>query len=148
MSQDVQDILRALEEYERTVPESRGLELRLDLAEIVIRHLRQKCWTQRDLARRTSMKESFISRLVHSNANCTLDTAGRLLFALGVNARLAEVASTTVSPTVMGTTGERRRLRIAPEEVSDAQSVPQSQECTQQPPWKVKEGASEAVAVG
>jgi len=146
MSQDIQDILRALEEYERTEPKSRGLELRLNLAEIVIRHLRQKGWTQRELALRISRKESYISRIVHSDANCTLDTVGRLLFALGVHARLAEEPSSTVGWAVVGKTGERRR--ITPKRVSDVQSVPQSQECTQHRPWNVKEGASQAVAVG
>ncbi|KKL74080.1 hypothetical protein LCGC14_2068450 [marine sediment metagenome] len=89
-SKAIERIHALLAEYEAT-PESRGLELRLNLAEIVIRQLRELGWTQRDLASRTSMKEPFISRIVHSNANCTLDTAGKLLFALGIHARIEQV---------------------------------------------------------
>lgn len=93
MSQKTQNILHSLREYEETVLESRGLEFRLNLAEIVIRQLRSLGWTQRDLASETGMKESFISRVLHSNANCTLDTIGKLFFALGINARIEEVHS-------------------------------------------------------
>ena len=70
-----------------------GVELRLHLSEIVLRHLRRHDWSQRELAEKTGLKESFISRVVHSNANCTFETAGRLLFALGVRARIDEIQS-------------------------------------------------------
>ena len=86
----VQDILKALDQYHQT-PESRGMKLRLNLAEIILRHIKENNWTQKELARKTSFKDSFISRLLHSDANCTFETAGRILFALGVEAKLEEV---------------------------------------------------------
>jgi transcriptional regulator with XRE-family HTH domain len=84
------DILRALEDYEQNDPESRGVLLRLNLAEIVLRRLDALGWTQAKLAEETGKKESFISRIIHSDANCEFDTAGRILFALGVEAELTE----------------------------------------------------------
>ncbi len=87
----VRDILKVLDEYHQT-PESRGMKLRLNLAEIILRHLKQNNWTQKELARKTSFQDSFISRLLHSDANCTFETAGRLLFALGVEAKLEEIS--------------------------------------------------------
>ncbi len=89
----VRDILRELDEYHQT-PESHGIKLRLNLAEIILRHIKEKNWTQKELARKTSFKDSFISRLLHSDANCTFETAGRILFALGVEAKLEEVRAT------------------------------------------------------
>lgn len=89
----VRDILKALDEYHQT-PESRGMKLRLNLAQIILRHLKENNWTQKELARKTSFKDSFISRLLHSDANCTFETAGRILFALGVEAKLEEVRAT------------------------------------------------------
>lgn len=109
MSRDVQDILRALKEYDRT-PESAGVQLRLNLAVIILRHLKLKNWTQRDLANATSFKESFISRLLHSNANCTFDTAGRVFFALGVDARIEEAPARALSWIVIGSSCGRQEI--------------------------------------
>ncbi len=85
----VRDILAILDEYEKD-PESYGIQLRLNLAEIVIRQLDARGWTQRDLAERAGLKEPYVSRVIHSDANCTLESAGRLLHALGVEAALKE----------------------------------------------------------
>jgi hypothetical protein len=85
------DLLKILEEYEKT-PDSRGYDLRLDLADIVLRHLRDKGWTQKALADAAGMKAPFLTRIIHAAQNCTFDVAGRLLFALGVRAKLMELA--------------------------------------------------------
>ena len=92
MNAKIRSILAALETYKQT-PESVGLELRLSLSQTILRHLKAKGWTQSKLAKKTGMKEPFISRVLHSNANCTLDTAGKLLFALGIRARFEETVS-------------------------------------------------------
>ena len=84
------DFLNALEDYKQNDPESQGVHLRLNLAEIVIRQLNANGWTQAELAERIGKKEPFISRIIHSDTNCTFDTAGRILFALGVQAELVE----------------------------------------------------------
>lgn len=92
MDQAFKNILQTLEDFKKT-PESRGLDLRLDLAEIIIRNLNVRGWSQRELAAASGMKEPQLSRVIHSNANCTLDTVGRLLFALGTHAKIEEVES-------------------------------------------------------
>ena len=91
-----QDILRVLDEYKRK-PESYGMKLRLNLAELVIQQLNSNGWSQRDLAQETGLKEAYISRILHSDANCTFKSAGRILFALGIKVALlpeSEWAST------------------------------------------------------
>ena len=82
-----QDILRVLDEYKRK-PESYGMKLRLNLAELVIQQLNSNGWSQRDLAKRIGRKEAYISRILHSDANCTFESAGRILFALGIKVAL------------------------------------------------------------
>lgn len=94
-----------LEAYEQA-PESAGLHLRIDLAELIVRGLERKGWTQRQLAQAAGMKESRITRLIHSDANATFDVAGRVLRALGIRASLKEkrvrvhtgLAATTITP--------------------------------------------------
>jgi len=90
------DLLRILDEFEAT-PESVGIDLRLDLADLIIAQLDRKRWTQKRLAQRCGMKESFVSRIIHAESNCTFDVAGRLLHALGVKPKLT-VAQT--KPTI------------------------------------------------
>ena len=82
-----QDILRVLNEYKRK-PESYGLKLRLNLAELVIQQLNSNGWSQRDLAQETGLKEAYISRILHSDANCTFESAGKILFALEIKVAL------------------------------------------------------------
>ena len=98
MNAKTRSILAALETFKQT-PESVGLELRLSLSETILRHLKAKGWTQAALAKKTGMKEPFISRVLHSNANCTLDTAGKLLFALGIRARFSVAPNSTAPST-------------------------------------------------
>ena len=81
------DILRILDEYERK-PESYGVKLRLNLAELVIQQLNVTGWSMRQLAETSGVSEAYISRILHSDANCSFDTVGKILFALGVRARL------------------------------------------------------------
>src|SRR5215213_8417542 len=84
------DLMNALAEFEST-PQSRGYDLRLSLSALVLKHLKAKGWTQKQLADAARMKESFVTRVIHADSNCTFDVAGRLLFALGVRAHLEEV---------------------------------------------------------
>jgi transcriptional regulator with XRE-family HTH domain len=85
----VRDLQKLLEDYEKTA-ESAGYDLRLDLAEIVLKALKRKGWTQKQLAAAAGKRESFITRIIHSANNCTFEVAGQVLFALGIKARLAE----------------------------------------------------------
>jgi len=113
-----QDILQVLDEYKRR-PESYGLKLRLNLAELVIRQLNSNGWSQRDLARRTGLKEAYISRILHSDANCTFESAGKILFALGVKVALLAESEWTSTDDLHGNeidqegvTTESRILRL------------------------------------
>lgn len=57
-----------------------------------LRHMDGRKLTQKQLAEMADMKESFITRIVHADSNCTFDVAGRILQALGVKAKLVEDA--------------------------------------------------------
>src|ERR1700693_4419125 len=83
----IPELLAGLEEFERS-PASRGLDLRLDLAQIVLHRLSELGWTQRQLGEAAGTPEQVVTRIVHSSANCTFDTAGRILFALGTKPKL------------------------------------------------------------
>jgi transcriptional regulator with XRE-family HTH domain len=93
LTRAIKNILAALADFEKT-SDSVGVEFRVSLSEIVIRHLRIRKWNQRQLAEATGLKESYISRVLHSNANCTLDTIGTLFFALGIRGCFQERAAT------------------------------------------------------
>ena len=101
MSQDTKNILSALGEFSNTET-SVGLELRLSFSELVLRKLRDKQWSQPDLADATGLKESFLSRVVNSEANCTFDTAGKLLFAFGILKPKIQPAEIDVIPVSTG----------------------------------------------
>ena len=55
-----------------------------------MRGLKNRGWTQKRLAEEVGKKEAQISRLVNADANCTFETASRILFALGIRARIVE----------------------------------------------------------
>ena len=86
------DLRTDLKNFNAT-PDALAMELRLDLAGIIVARLKTLGWTQRDLAQATGLKESFISRIIHSNANCTLSTVATILAALDVRATLSQAAS-------------------------------------------------------
>lgn len=92
MNSDVNEILQVLKDFQKT-PEAVEMELRLSLSEIIIKHLKIKEWTPNQLAQATGLDESYVSDILHSDAVCTLDTAGRLLFALGVRARIKQISN-------------------------------------------------------
>ena len=92
----VDDLRKALEEFKRQ-PKSVGVKLRLDLARVLLRHLNRRNWSQRQLAKLAGMKESFVSRILHSDSNLTFETAGKLLHALGIDASIIETTPSWAS---------------------------------------------------
>ncbi|MCW5766709.1 MAG: helix-turn-helix transcriptional regulator [Phycisphaeraceae bacterium] len=76
-------------------PDAAGIDLRLDLAHAIVRRLDALGWSQNELAQRCGLKPSFISRLIHSDSNCSFSTAARVLSALGVRPRLTIVPDPT-----------------------------------------------------
>lgn len=87
---DLEAIRENLSEYKR-MPESYGLELRLNLAEIVLAYLKRTGVTQYQLANRAGMDSGRLNQVIHANANCTLDVVGRLLHAMDLKGRLVVV---------------------------------------------------------
>ena len=72
-----------------------GVHLRHDLSTLILDRLEYLGWTQRQLADAMGSPESFVSRLIHSDANCTFEVVGRVLHALGSRPRLIEHMSET-----------------------------------------------------
>lgn len=89
MKKIFRDLLKELDEFNETA-EGRGFDLRLDLADIIFRHLAEKGWTQTKLAEAAGMKSPLLTRIMHSSTNCTFETAGRILLALGIKGKLVE----------------------------------------------------------
>ena len=129
MSQAITNILQTIEDFKQTA-ESRGLDLRLDVAEILIRNLKERNWSQRELANAAGMLEPQVSRILHSSANCTLDTIGRLMFALDIHSRLQQVARDSYCLQYIDDTGERS-VTIATGAISDGQENAKTQT------WKI-----------
>ena len=110
MSDALQSIRKRLSDYQSS-PKGYGTGLRHDVAAIIVQRLEELNWTQRDLAKAMGKPESFVSRLIHRNANCELETVGEVLHALGVKpsivAREVLASSCLPSPTeAAGSTDE------------------------------------------
>lgn len=85
----IHEIVKELERFNKT-EEGHALDLRLDLAEIILRGL-SKPGSHAKLAAAAKMKPSFLSRITHADANCTFDVASRIISAIGLRARLVAV---------------------------------------------------------
>ena len=92
MSEAAEQIRSAIENFEKT-EESRVLEIQLSLTRLVIKGLKEKGWTHSLLARELGFSNRIIERLLHGDENWTVETAGKILFALGIKAELKEVES-------------------------------------------------------
>lgn len=86
---EVDDQLHEFENAQKTA-EFLAVGLRVDLAAIIMRGIKARGWTQKRLAEAVGMRESQISKLINGDANWETSTAARVLFALGVKARLVE----------------------------------------------------------
>lgn len=64
--------------------------LKLDLCSLVAQALSKKGWSQKKLAEKAGMKESYISDVLNNKRNWTAESASKILFALGVKPRLLE----------------------------------------------------------
>ncbi len=80
---------KALADYDATA-DSYGLDLRLSFSRLVLEQLRDRGWTQKQLATKCGRRESFISRILHGDENFTTETAGRILHALHVRPVIVE----------------------------------------------------------
>ncbi len=82
-----------LAEFERSDWESVGIEIRTQFAGIINKAFQEKGWSQRQLAHAAGMHESRVSKLLHGDDNCELNTIARILFALGVRVSVMEASS-------------------------------------------------------
>lgn len=93
----IKEILDQLAQSKET-DEGISMSLRLDFAELILRNLALKNdWTQARLAQESGLRESYISRVIHSDANCQISTFGKILRALGVRATLVEKPASSVA---------------------------------------------------
>jgi plasmid maintenance system antidote protein VapI len=90
------EFLKDLEAFEST-PEARGYDLRLDLADIVLRHLGRRNVSQRQLARAIGVPPSYLTKIIHSAQNCTFEAAGKIFYALGIKGKLIEAVPSNTS---------------------------------------------------
>ena len=77
-----QEIYDDLASYDNT-PQGRGVDLRLDLAKILLDGIVERRWTKAKLAQAAGMKPSQLTPLLKGERNFTSEVAGRLAFALG-----------------------------------------------------------------
>lgn len=73
----------------RETPDSVGLDLRMDLAELVARHLHGTGLTQAQFGAQFGKKAPYINRIISGTQNCTLDLVGQIIFAMGLRAKLS-----------------------------------------------------------
>jgi len=129
----IKAILDAIEAAESS-PLGRSVELRVSFSRLVTERLRELGWTQKKLAEKTRKKESYISRVLNGDENCSFDRAAELLFILGTEAefRAAPEHVTAVGyRTVSGSNGNQTTGRVTFKEISYGQS-PQDIEWTVQ----------------
>ena len=113
MAKDIHNLLKGLKEFEKS-QHGAGMDLRLDFAEIVLRRLRELNWNQKQLADAVEMKEPQLTKLIHSDSNCTVDTIGRLLNALGIRTSLVrQIADEPTSTAICITDNSRYREVIS-----------------------------------
>jgi hypothetical protein len=87
---EVRERLRERLERFKASPAGYGAKLRFDFAEIIWRNLERKPGSPRRLAKKARLADSVISNLIHGNKNCTLDTVGKVIHALGTEVTLQE----------------------------------------------------------
>lgn len=78
---------RMLGRYDSS-PDSYGFDLRLDLAELIVRGLKAKQWSVGRLSEESGVAMRTITGYVNSSANFDIGTAGMVLFALGIKPRI------------------------------------------------------------
>ena len=93
----IKEILDRLSQSKET-DEGIDISVRLDFAELILRNLDSKeDWTQSRLATESGLQESYISRIIHSDANFQVSTLARIVRALGVRVTLVEVPASSVA---------------------------------------------------
>lgn len=82
-------LAESLAVFEST-PEGAAVDLRMDLADLLQYRLLEVGTTQREFAQAVGKRESFVSRVMHADANCTFKVVATLLQAVGVKPKLVD----------------------------------------------------------
>jgi transcriptional regulator with XRE-family HTH domain len=135
MMDKVQDLLDTIKEHDDS-PDGVAFELRLDFADLINRGLDANGWSQKQLAEKAGMTEAAISVLARAGRNFTVETLGRVLYALGFGAELKQaplpgrarpaartLTLTTTSETTHGTYKEFQGFISRPETPGKARII-------------------------
>ena len=68
--------------------EGAALDLRLDVSCIIHAALAKKGWSQKTLADRAKMKPPLLTRIMHGDSNCTLESISRIFTALEIKGKI------------------------------------------------------------
>lgn len=82
------EIMKLIAELE-SEPCSAGLGLRLDLSQIIHCHLSETGLTQNEFSKKCGMRSQELNRIIHSRTNVTFETAGNILFAMGLRGKIS-----------------------------------------------------------
>lgn len=110
----IKDILDAIEAVEAT-PIGRSIELRMSFSRLVAQRLRELGLTQKKLADKAKKKESYISRVLSGDENCSFDRLAEILFALNTEAEF-EIVRNAPEPrycVVVGSNGTMTTGRMS-----------------------------------
>jgi len=87
VNNDLRQILASLDKFNDSA-EAVAEELRSSVSMIILRELRARGWSQKKLSDESGFRQPHISRIIHGNDNCTLETIARILFSLGLRGRI------------------------------------------------------------
>ena len=89
MSKHVDKILAGLAGFKNT-SDGWAMRLKLNLAELVIKGMRDKGWSHADLAKRAGLPEEAIENIVLSDRNCSLERIAEIMWILELPVELRE----------------------------------------------------------
>ncbi len=90
MSENAKHLQSLVRDFDKT-EEHCVLKIKLSLTRLVIKGLEEKGGTQSRLASELGYSMPLLHRLLHGDENWTVETAGRLLFAIGIDAEIKEM---------------------------------------------------------
>jgi predicted XRE-type DNA-binding protein len=94
----VDSYLKSLKDFGETA-EGYALDLRADLARLMLHGLKNSPVNQSELAKAIKTTPAQISKIIHSDANCQISTIATVLHFLGIKPCLMEAGNTHVADT-------------------------------------------------
>ena len=81
-----------IDAFENDCADDLALDLRLDLSDMMHAEMHTKKLSQTELAKLVGIRVQVLKRILHGSSNCTFESAAKILFALGVKAKLVDTA--------------------------------------------------------